>query len=204
MASRRPRTPWQAEPPSLHGRAVDNLRFIREAMESAGSFTAVSGGGLVVMGVSVFGAALLAAQAATAGAWLAVWIAEATLALAIAAVATARRARLTQVFLRRGPGRRCLQSFAPPVCASVLLTVVLYRAGLISAIPGTWLLLYGAGVATGGAFSIKILPLMGACFMALGAAALLFPAGRGELFMAAGFGGLHVVFGLVIARRHGA
>ncbi|HLZ71767.1 MAG TPA: hypothetical protein VKV26_17835 [Dehalococcoidia bacterium] len=203
MASRRPISPWPPEPASLHGRAVDNLRFIRETMESAGSFTAVSGVGVVLMGLTALLAAPLAAAQASRHAWLAVWIGEALLALAIAAVCIGRRAHLAQVSVVRGPARRCLINFAPPFLASIVLTLVLDHNGLFAAIPGTWLLLYGAGVITGGAFSIKILPLMGACFMALGAVALAAPAAWGDAFMAAGFGGLHVAFGLAIARRHG-
>jgi hypothetical protein len=84
-----------------------------------------------------------------------------------------------------------------------LLTVVLYQAGVISAIPGTWLLLYGTSVITGGAFSVKIVPVMGLCFMLVGAVALFCPVSWGNWFMAAGFGGLHIIFGIIIARRYG-
>ena len=203
MASRYPLSPRDDEPVSLQGRAVDNLRFIRETMESAGSFTAVSGVGLVLMGVTALVAAPIAAQQQSSEAWLLTWIAEALLALLVGAFAIGRRAAWAQVSLVSGPARRCLVNFVPAVCASVLLTIVLYRAGLMAAIPGTWLLLYGAGVITGGTFSIRILPQMGVCFMALGAGALFAPASWGNAFMAGGFGGLHVVFGLAIARRHG-
>ena len=94
-------------------------------------------------------------------------------------------------------------SLSPPILAGALLTVALYRAGLVNAIPGLWLLLYGTGVITGGMFSISIVPLMGICFMALGAVALMAPAEFANWFMAAGFGGLHIIFGFVIARRYG-
>lgn len=206
MASRRPISPWPREPASLQGRAVDNLRFIRETMESAGSFTAVSGVGVMLMGLTALVAAPLAALQASRHAWLAIWIGEAALALAIAALFIGRRARRAQISVVRGPARRCLINFAPPFIASIALTLVLDQHGLFAAIPGVWLLLYGAGVITGGAFSIRILPLMGACFMALGALALAAPAAWGDVLMAAGFGGLHVVFGaaiVAVTRRHG-
>ena len=54
-----------------------------------------------------------------------------------------------------------------------------------------------------GTFSVRVVPLMGIGFMALGAIALATPAAWGDAWLAAGFGGLHVAFGLVIARRHG-
>ena len=101
------------------------------------------------------------------------------------------------------PGRRFVLSYVPPIAVGALLTVALVRAGLYQALPGTWLLLYGTGVVTGGAFSVRVVPLMGLCFMALGALALLGPAAWGNLLMAIGFGGLHIGVGWIIARRYG-
>jgi hypothetical protein len=100
-------------------------------------------------------------------------------------------------------GRRFVLSYVPPLLVGVLLTAVLVRAGLYRALPGTWLLLYGTGVVTGGAYSVRVVPLMGLCFMALGGVALFAPAAWGNLLMAVGFGGLHIVFGIIIARRYG-
>jgi hypothetical protein len=172
-------------------------------MEAAASFTAVSGVGLLAMGVTACIAAPLAAVQPTTGRWLLVWIAEAVLALAIAAGTIGRRARRAQVPLLSGPARRCLLNFAPPFLASVVLTLALYRGGLTGAIPGAWLLLYGVGTVTGGSTSIKLLPQMGLCFMLLGAVALFSPEAWRNVLMAAGFGGLHIVFGALITRRHG-
>jgi hypothetical protein len=114
-----------------------------------------------------------------------------------------RKAHAAKMPLLSGPGRKVAFSLSPPILAGALLTVVLYRAGLVNAIPGLWLLLYGTGVITGGMFSVSVVPIMGICFMALGAAALLVQPGFANWFMAAGFGGLHIVFGVVIARRYG-
>ena len=142
-------------PVALHARAMDNLRYIRETMERAGSFTAVSGWGQVVTGVAALGAAWIAQRQATPQDWLAI------------------------------------------------LTLVLFQAGLTGLLPGMWLLLFGVGIVAGGAFSVPAVPVMGLGFMALGSIALFSPTGWGDAYMAAGFGGLHIVFGTLIARRYG-
>jgi hypothetical protein len=193
----------QDEPPALHERAMDNLRYIRETMERASSFTGISGWGQVAIGVTALGAALLAAQQATVKAWLTVWIAEAMFSLLIAGWSMDRKARAANMPLFSGPGRKVAFSLSPPLFAGALLTAVLYRAKLTNAIPGTWLLLYGTGVVTGGMFSVSIVPAMGLCFMTLGAAALFAPAVLANWFLALGFGILHITFGVIIARRYG-
>jgi hypothetical protein len=192
-----------ASPRALPDRALDNLRFIRQTMERAGSFTAVPGWGQVAVGVTALAAALFAARQRTPELWLVVWLGEAVVALAIGGWTLLRKASASDDPILSGPGRRFGLSFLPPLVVGGLLTVALYRAGLATALPGTWLLLYGTGVATGGAFSVRIVPLMGVGFMGLGAVALLGPAAWGNWCMAAGFGGLHIVFGTIIARRYG-
>ena len=191
------------EPPALHDRAMDNLRFIRETMERASSFTAVPGWGGVLMGATALCATFVAAQQPTRNLWLATWVVEALLALVIGGWAMDRKARRAETPVLSGPGRKFALSYSPPILVGVLLTVVLYRAGMLSILPGMWLLLYGTGVVTGGAFSVKIVPIMGLCFMLLGAVALFAPAAWGNYLMAAGFGSLHIIFGIIIARRHG-
>jgi hypothetical protein len=204
MLEHRPRrrhlhTPVRPLP--LH--AADDLRFIRETMERSASFTAVPGWGQVAMGVTALGAAFIARLQAAPSVWLQIWLGEALVAAAIGLTATRSKAQRTGLPLTSGPGRKFAATFLPPIAAGALLTVILYRAGLVRDLPGTWLLLYGTGVVTGGAFSVAIVPVMGACFMLAGAAALFAPAAWGNYFMAAGFGGLHVAFGLWIARRYG-
>jgi threonine/homoserine/homoserine lactone efflux protein len=66
-----------------------------------------------------------------------------------------------------------------------------------------WLLLYGTAVVAGGAFSVQIVPVMGLCFMAAGVLALFSPTAWCQWIMGAAFGGLHIAFGIPIARRHG-
>lgn len=191
------------EPPALHERAMDNLRYIRETMERASSFTAVSGWGQVAIGATALGATFVAARQATMEAWITTWLFEALLSIVIAGWTMDRKARAVGMPLLSGPGRKVAFSLSPPMFVGCLLTVVLYRAGLMTAIPGMWLLLYGTGVVTGGMFSVGIVPVMGLCFMLLGACTLFCPAAWTNVLMAAGFGGLHIIFGIIIARRHG-
>ena len=191
-----------SKPIALGDRAMEDLRFIRRTMERGPAFTAVPGWGGVGMGITALGAAALASSRTTAEAWLLVWVLEASLAVAIGAVAIHRKARRADLPVLSGAGRKFLLSFLPPALAAVALTAALWHAGVDSLLPGAWLLLYGAAVVTAGTFSVKIIPVMGICFMALGMFALAMPA-AGNLSMALGFGGLHIGFGMNIARRHG-
>ena len=203
MTSIRLVSPEPEQPPALHERAMENLRFIRQTMERASAFTGVSGWGQVAIGITALLAAFIAARQSVFQIWLAIWIAEALVALLIAGWSMDRKARAVQMPLLAGPGRKAAFSLSPPFFVGGVLTVVLYRAGLTNAIPGVWLLLYGTGVVTGGMFSVSIVPIMGLCFMALGAVTLFTPPAYANWFLATGFGALHIIFGVVIARRYG-
>ena len=187
----------------LQERAMDNLRFIRETMERAGSFTAVSGWGQVVIGVTGVLASWMASRQASPEDWLATWSSAAVVSVLIGVLTTGMKARSARMPLLTGPGRKFMLSLAPPIVAGAVLTIFLFRAGMEALLPGMWMLLYGAGIVTGGAFSVSAVPVMGLCFMLFGAGALASPAEWGDAWMAAGFGGLHVIFGILIARRHG-
>lgn len=193
----------QPEPPALHDRAMDNLRYIRETMERATAFTGISGWGEIAIGVTALLATAISALQSTFNAWLAVWIAEGLISLLIAGWSMDRKARAIEMPLGSGPGRKAVFSLTPPLIAGGLLTIVLVQAGLTNAIPGVWLLLYGTGVITGGMYSVKVVPIMGLCLMALGAVALFSSPAFANWFMAAGFGGLHLVFGAIIVRKYG-
>ncbi len=201
----RPLTSTDDQEPSLdlHERAMDNLRFIRDTMERAGSFTAVSGWGQVVIGVAGALASWVAARQTSPENWLATWSSAAVVSVLIGVLTTAMKARSARMPMLSGPGRKFTLSLAPPLVAGAVLTIFLFRAGMTALLPGMWMLLYGAGIITAGAFSVSAVPVMGLCFMMFGAGALLSPASWANGWMAAAFGGLHVVFGTVIARRHG-
>lgn len=202
MDPARPINLHRDEPVALHHRAMDDLRFIRRTMERSASFTAVSGKSGIAMGLLAVGAAWLAHDAGP-GRWGMIWLAAAAVAFAIATAGMAIKARRVNESLLRGPGRKFVLGMLPSLLVGALLTAALYRGGFTEALPGVWLLLYGTGVLAGGAFSVRVVPLMGAGFVLVGAAALFSPPGWGDLYMALGFGGLHLVSGMIITGRHG-
>ncbi len=203
MAAPYPIRSPRREPIPIDARAADHLRYIRETMESAAEFTAVPGWGGLAMGITALAASGLAARQTTPRRWLMVWLAEVFVAVAIAAPAAATKARRANSSLFSGPGRKFVLSFGPPIIVGGLLTLVLFQIGAVAVLPGVWLLLYGTAIVTGGAFSVRAVPIMGLCLMALGAAALFAPAAWGNWFMAAGFGVVQGIFGVWIAIRYG-
>jgi hypothetical protein len=188
---------------ALRVRALDNLQFIRDTMERAGSFTAIPGLGMVGAGVIAAIVAVVAAAQPTSVGWLASWLVGGALSTVVLLLAMAHKARGAGVPLLSGPGRKLVLCFTPPMLVAALITAALYHTALPGVLPGIWLLLYGTAVIAGGTFSVRIVPVMGCCFLALGAAALYAPAVWGNWLLALGFGGLHLAFGAAIAWRHG-
>jgi len=196
MATPRP------QPLELHAHAMDNLQYIRETIERAGSFTAVPGLGGIAMGITALAAAWAAGPAASGARWVSVWIAEAILAAAIGVAGAAWKSRRARLALLSGPGRKFAAAFTPAIAAGGVLTAVLIQHGMTALLPGLWLLVYGTAVLSGGSTSVRVVPAMGLCFMAAGAVALVEPA-AGCVLLAAGFGGLHILFGTIIAVKYG-
>lgn len=205
MLTPRPcRTSRQARQPEpvLHGAALEDLRFIRETMERSSTFTAVPGWGTALVGATALLAGLLAARQASPGRWTAVWLGEACVAVAIASLAISVKSQRQGMPLWNGPARKVAFGFLPAAGAAAVLSVVFYGAGLTAKLPGLWCLLYGAAVVSGGISSVPVVPVMGACFIGSGIAAFLAPA-WGNVIMTGSFGLLHILFGVLIARRHG-
>ena len=192
-----------AEPTPLHDHALESVRVIRDAMERAGSFTAVPGYGMIAIGLTAFIAAAIASGTTSGGGWLATWTTDGGIAVMISLASIVRKARRLAIPLASGTARKFALAFVPSLVAGAVLTFVLASHDLDSLLPGAWLLLYGTAVTAAGALSVRIVPVMGICFMALGVAALSVAPGYGNALMAAGFGGLHIVFGVIVARQHG-
>jgi len=191
------------DPAPIHERALSNLRYIREAMERASAFTSIPGWGGVGIGLTAIAAAVLAHPHAGTQRWLLTWLAEAGVAAPIALVTMVVKARRANVSFRGTPARRFFVSYFAPIVVGAAMTFVLAREEQYDALPALWLLLYGASFVSSGAFSIPVVPVMGLCYMLLGLAACFIPAAAGNVLLGAGFGGLHVAFGYVIARRYG-
>jgi hypothetical protein len=182
---------------------LDQIQFIRQTMESATSFTAVPGWGTVLLGVTALATAFLARTASSQVTWVLLWLGEAMLAALISLVAMVKKTGSLAKLATSIPARKCALSLVPPLAAGAVLTLVVMERHLYAVLPGMWLMLYGVAVITGGAFSVRVVPVMGICFAIFGTIALALPASWANAVMAVGFGGLHLVFGFVIARRHG-
>ncbi len=193
--------PAQASRPiSISDHAADNLEFIRATMERSHRFSAVPGWGGVAMGAIGCAAGLLAFYQPDA--WFRCWLIAALIAAPIGLTTMRRKASGSGQLLWSAAGRRFALGFSPPMLSAILLTAVMARAHQLDFVPALWLLLYGSAVIAGGMFSIPVVPVMGGCFLALGAAAAAWPT-AGNLFLAAGFGAVQIIFGLIIARRFG-
>jgi len=190
-----------AEP--LHAHAMENLQYIRDAMSRAAEFTAVPGWGGVAIGFTAVATTAISGPPESSLRWIAIWLGEAALAATIGLTTMALKARRAGTPLgTAGPAHRFALAYVPPLVAGLVLTPIFASPDLVGRLPGSWLLLYGSAIASGGTHSIRIVPIMGIAFMALGTIGLAAPS-WGQWLLAAGFGGLHIVFGFIIARRYG-
>jgi hypothetical protein len=198
-----PSTPRPDAPASFGGHAADNLTFIRQAMERSGTFTAVPGVGGCAMGVIAVVASFVADRQPSSDRWLLTWLSAAAVASVVGLFAMSRKAQRGGATLTGAIARRFAAGMAAPFVAGAAITYALWTAGSFTVMAPVWLLLYGAGLLTGGIFSVRAVRLIGGCFMALGIVAILTPPAWGNAWLAAGFGGLQIGFGVYIARNHG-
>lgn len=189
---------------SIQEHAYENLRVIRDAMERAGSFTSIPGWGGFIIGLTALGAAYVGAGRVTEPrAWLNIWLIEAGVASVIGAVTIWLKWRRAATPFMSGAAKRFFISYFAPMIAGAILTATIAHRGAFDVLPSLWLLLYGTAFVSSGAFSIRVIPVMGLCYMALGVFAAMVRLPVGNIILGAGFGLLHVVFGLIIARRYG-
>jgi hypothetical protein len=220
----RPLPPAERIP--LHARAADNLAFIRTTMANSTEFTGVSGVGMMGMGVVGLIGAWLATRWESAEVlrrspqaytvsdqwWLDCWTGVAIIGCALGVLGLVFKSRKHGTPVLFGAGRKFLLNFSPAIVAGIALSQMLYVNGLDRYLPAVWLLMYGVAVISGGAFSIPIIPVMGVCFMLAGVLTFFLPqtvlnapgtVRPTDIVLAASFGGLHLGFGALIARKHG-
>ncbi len=191
------------QPVNIGDRAIDNLAFIRETMERSAHFTAVPGYGGILMGVTALVAAYIANSQVNLVDSLATWLVEAFLAVAIGLLAMWQKSKIDGQSLVSAPAKKFALSFAPPLIVGAVIVLGLWRYGHYYEMAPVCILCYGAAVVCGGAFSVKVVPVMGWCFILLGAIAFALPLKYGNLMMGASFGALHIIFGAIIAKRYG-
>lgn len=192
-------------PDALRDHAVDNLRYIRETMERAGAFTSIPGWGGFVIGITALATTAIAEPmtAWNPRRWLMTWLAEAGIAAVIGGVAMWRKGKGAGTLFMSGVARRFFISYFAPMIAGAVLTFSIVRGGTLEPLPSVWMLLYGVAFVSSGAFSLRVIPVMGFCFMLFGLLAAFVPLAIGNLLLGAAFGGLHMIFGLIIARNYG-
>ncbi|MGI8882834.1 MAG: hypothetical protein ACR2IA_01140 [Pyrinomonadaceae bacterium] len=194
---------YAKQPINIGDRAIDNLQFIRETMERSTVFTSVPGYGGIFMGATAVAAAVIANFQPTIREWLIVWLVEAFLAVGIGFFAMWQKSKITKNSLLSAPAKKFAMSFFPPILCAIFITFGLWRFGHFEVMIPVWILLYGAAIICGGANSVRVVPIAGWCFIAVGAVAFFLPTGFGNAMMGLSFGVLHVVFGAIIAWKHG-
>ena len=193
-----------AAPASIHDRALDQIRYIRSTLDSAGPFTVVPGVGGVAMGVvGLCAAAVAATETADPVRWLVIWLSAAAVATTIGVVSMVRKSRRADMALTSAPMRRFALAFFPAIFAGGVLSVALIMRGAFDLLPPLWLMLYGVAVAGGGAMSVRVVPIMGMVLIAIGLLALFVPFSTANLLLGLGFGVVEVAVGVVIIRRYG-
>ena len=193
---------------TLHLHAMDNISYIRATMDRSSQFTDVPGWGLVIVGVLATLGSYIATLHLTTYWWVNTWITIGVISMGIGVVAMRLKANKVKAKLFSAPGRRFLLCFAPTIVAGMALTDLIFWELL----PGMWLLMYGLAVMTAGVFSKPIVPFLGLPFFTLGIITMQLPDlftpligtyTTADLFMVMGFGVCHIIYGLIIALRHG-
>lgn len=198
-----PNRPRRTEPTPIDSGALENLRYIRSTIEAAHTFSTVPGKGCIAMGVTAIAAVGLESLPPLAPYWLAVWVGAAIVACCSALWFMEQKARAQGLSLRRAVAKRFFMSLAPAFVSGAILTAALAGSVDRELITGMWLLLYGAGLAACGLFSIPAVFTAGMAFMGLGAATLWLPPGSAHIVLALSFGGIHLALGTTILRHHG-
>ena len=183
--------------------AEDHIKYIRDVMERTSTFTAVPGWGMMAMGLTAVAATLVASKYLDTGLWILVWFIDSLIAMTLGGIAMGSKAHKSGIPLQSGSGRKFIMGFLPALFAGLIISIGLWKADQVSMLPAVWMLLYGVGAVTGGAFSVRVVPVMGMAFLLVGAGTVFMPLYWGNMMMGVTFGGFHLLFGYIVARNHG-
>ncbi|HEY1314229.1 MAG TPA: hypothetical protein VGE92_10145 [Steroidobacteraceae bacterium] len=190
-------------PAAIESRALGTLAYIRASIESSSSLD-VPGMAGIVMGVIGLLAAILVSLPRGAPHWLGIWLIAAAAALALGSALIARQIAERGHARYWGPARKFVLCLCPALLAGGVLTLVLSGAGSVAFIPGMWLLLYGCAVLSASTVTTaavaRLVGIMGAVFVALGSITFALPLAAHNGMLGLGFGGVHILFGLLIGR----
>lgn len=188
---------------SIGSGAAEHLRYIRNTIEAAQTFTTVPGRGCIAVGIAGLIASILETIPALKPHWLPIWLAAAVVSSVTALYFMEQKARVQGLSLRRTVATRFFLTLTPAFVAGGILTVALTDLVGRETIAGIWLLLYGVGIAAAGVYSIPLVLIAGFAFIGLGTVALAAPAAWAPWLLGAGFGVIHLVLGTLIVRDHG-
>jgi hypothetical protein len=184
----------------IDSHAVATLRYIRASMDAAASVAVPGSAGIAMGSIGV----LATVASSTPGLreyWLGVWLMAAAIGGGVGFALMTRPASLRGLSLTGTPLRKFALGLFPALLGGAVMTAVHWTGGNMHAIPGTWLLFYGCALISASVSATRMIALMGASFVLLGLVALLAPERAQMLLLGAGFGGLHVLFGVLIGRN---
>ena len=205
LKDRKPISRREAESsgPIMDIQAENQIKYIRDVMSRATTFTAVPGKGMIGMGVIALVATAVALASLETLMWLYAWAGAVVVAPVLGFTLLVRKARRTGTSLRSGVGQKFILSFTSCIFVGFLLSIGLWSIDHLELMPGVWMLMYGVGTLTGGSLSIKVIPILGVLFIVFGAIALFMPLFWSNVLMGVTFGGLHLIFGTIITRNYG-
>ena len=184
----------------IDSHAVATLRYIRASMDAAASVAVPGSAGIAMGSIGV----LATVASSTPGLreyWLGVWLMAAALGGGVGFALMTRPASLRGLSLYGTPLRKFALGLFPALLGGAVMTAVHWTNGNMHAIPGTWLLFYGCALISASVSATRMIAVMGAAFVLVGLVALLAPERAQMLLLGAGFGGLHVLFGVLIGRK---
>jgi len=185
---------------ALDSHALGTLQYIRASIDAAG-LLAVPGSAGIAMGAVGVLAALLVALKVVAVPWLEIWLIAGLVAVAAGTALMVYQVGSRGTALYRGPLRKFLMCLCPPLLVGAVLTWQLWLHGQSTLIPGVWLLMYGCAVMAASTLTRRALAVMGALLAVLGVIALQVPVIDQNAVLGVGFGGLHLLFGILIGGK---